>query len=110
MNRRTAIVLGCSGIAVVVIVVGVLIGAWFLHMAEDPDGLWIKAEVPDAVKLGDTFNDCTTTRFAVSLSPGTTAEFQFDLRAERVGRYRGQVDQFVGMQFVSTVVQTEVAR
>ncbi|MCK9996586.1 MAG: hypothetical protein KAH56_09970 [Candidatus Krumholzibacteria bacterium] len=58
----------------------------------------------------DTFNDCTTMRFETTVPPGETAEFQFDLRAELSGRHRGQIDQYVGMQFVSTVMQTTVRR
>jgi len=152
----TGIVLGCAGIAVVAIVVAGLIGAFFLHVSTGPEGLWLKAMAPGAVKVGETFklvvnatnrlsdrkirlgaldipdtylegfaivsvspdpqstelddDGYTTTRFAVILSPGTTAEFQFELRAERVGQWRGQVDQYVGMQYLSAVVETTVSR
>ena len=130
MQGRTIIVLGCAGLAIVAIVVGGLIGALFLHVMEDPEGLWLTADAPDSVNVGDTFkliikatnrlsdreiklgdldisddylegfailsvtpdpkstevdtfNDCTTTRFTVTLPPGATVEFQFELRAER---------------------------
>jgi len=51
-----------------------------------------------------------TTRFAQTLQAGTSAEFVFELRAEAAGRYQGQVDQYVGMQFASAVVTTTVTR
>ena len=157
MTLRTGIILGCAGLAIAAIIVGGLLGAFFLHVMEDPDGLWLTADAPDAVQVGDTFklvvqatnqlsdreiklgdldisddylrgfaivsvtpdpkstsidtfNDCTSMRFAVTLPPGATAEFVFELRAERAGRYRGEVDQFVGAQLLSMVVQTTVSR
>ena len=161
MSGRTAIILGCAALAIlaivciVAVVAGGLIGTLFLHVIEEPEGLWLTVEAPDAVKVGDTFklvvratnrlsdreielgdldiedqyldgfvivsispdpksteldtfNDCMAVRFAVTLPPGSTAEFEFELRAQRVGQYRGQVDQFVGLQFLSMVVQTTV--
>jgi len=141
----------------IALVVGGLIGSWFVHVAKDPEGLWITTEVEDSVRLGDQFdlivkatnrlpdrdialgdldipdtylkgfsivsvspdpkssaidtcNECRTTRFGVSLRPGATAEFRFTLRAHRAGRHRGEITQYVGMQFISGVVETEVRR
>jgi hypothetical protein len=65
--------------------------------------------VPRSTEI-DSVSDCTTLRFAMTLPPSAEAEFHFELRAERVGRYRGQVDQWVGMQFLSTVVETTITR
>ena len=157
MNARTAIFIGCLGVAILGTVIGGAIGVWLWHVAEDPEGLWITVEAPLDVQIGetfklvvtasnrltdhelelgdlditdaylkgfaivsvspdpkstdiDTFNDCTTTRFAATVAPGSTARFEFELRAERVGKYRGLVYQYLGMQFVSAIVETTVSR
>jgi hypothetical protein len=157
MRLRTGIMLGCAALAIVGTATSVLVGACFLHMIADPEGLWLSAEAADVVELGeefrlvvtarnrlsdreielgdldishdyldgftvvsmepapksseiDDFNKCRTTRFAVSLGPGESADFEFTLRAKRVGIHRGQIDQYVGMQFLSSVVETEVRR
>jgi hypothetical protein len=157
MKARTGILLGCAGVAVLAVLVAVIVGAWVLHVAEDPEGLWLTVDVPERVKLGekcnlvikasnrlpdrdlelgdldissdylkgftvlavrpdpkstelDDFIDVRTTRFDRTLKAGTSAEFVFELRAETAGRYQGQVDQYVGVQFASAVVTTTVTR
>jgi hypothetical protein len=157
VKERTALIIGCSGIGALAIIAIAVIAAWFMHVTKDPEGVWLNAEAPLDVRVGDTFelvikvtnrlqdrdialgdldisdeylrgfrivsvtpdprsttiddlNDCTTTRFGTDVGPGATAEFRFELRAERAGSYRGEVDQYVGMQFVTSVVETAVHR
>ena len=157
MKARTGILLGCAGAAALAVLVAVIVGAWALHLAEDPEGLWLTVDAPERVTVGekcslvvkasnrlpdralelgdldissdylkgftvvavrpepkstelDGFLEVRTTRFAQTLQAGTSAEFVFELRAEAAGRYQGQVDQYVGMQFASAVVTTTVTR
>jgi hypothetical protein len=74
-------------------------------------GFTLLAESPESRStIIDDFNDCTTFNFDTVVGAGETAEFRFELRAEHVGRHRGEIDQYAGMQFVTTVVQTTVTR
>ena len=157
MTTKKLIIIGCSGLALLVFVVAFIVGTWFMHISKDPEGLWLSADAPMDVKLGETFHlvvevsnrstertlklddldishdylrgfvilsvepepksrniddffEISSTRFDLVLEPETEREVVFELRAENVGNFRGGIDQYIGLQFLSTVVQTKVTR
>jgi hypothetical protein len=54
------------------------------------------------------FDNSRSFTFGVKIPPGTTKVFTFNLRAEKPGVYRGDVDVCEGARFITSMAQTSV--
>lgn len=68
----------------------------------------VAADPPAKSTSQNPFDDTRTFTFEVSIPPGETMAFTFQLRPERPGIYRGDIDAYEGMRFITTMAQTVV--
>jgi hypothetical protein len=152
-KRNVLILLGCL-VAIAAGVLLVALGVFFAHIVQDPVAIWLAAEAPSDVALGETFTlsievqnigeqeavelgdldvgdgylrgfrlvsvtpdplasfdseiGWQTFQFGTELAPGELATFELVLEAVERGAFRGDVDQFVGMQYTTATVSTRV--
>lgn len=55
VTTKQGVLIGCAGVALVFLVLIVSVAVWFRHVAQDPEGVAVSLEGPQAVAKGEEF-------------------------------------------------------